>query len=176
MLYLQGGVRMVDSTSVITCDEASYSENDDVVQLSGNVKAKDREATLEAPSMTYDRGEGRADMYGGVTGHYRRNLRMLSDRATYFRDSMVVQARGNVRGYDDEQHATMTASEVDYDRNANEIEARGEPALEEKGTDGHVTRITSRLLRLDTETRVAEAIDSVHVARDTLQATGSYGL
>src|SRR2546423_250256 len=135
MAYLQHAVRIVDSTTVITCDEASYSENDDVVQLSGHVRATDRNATLEAPSATYDRLLGQAELFGGVTGHYRRNQRMLSDRATYDRDSMVVHARGNVRGFDDENHVTLFAREVDYDRSTDEAEARGAPALEERGED-----------------------------------------
>ena len=176
MLYLQRRVRIVDSTTVITCDNASYSEHDDVVQLTGNVRAKDKDITLTAPSATYDRIAGRADLYGGVGAEYGRKQRMASDRAVYFRDSMIVHARGNVRGTDDENHVTLTAREVDYDRSAGEAEARGEPALEELGQDGHKTRITSRLLRLNSESRVAEAIDSVMVVRDSLRATGNYGL
>ena len=176
MLYLQQRVRIVDSTTVITCDNASYSEKDDVVQLSGNVRAQDKSITLSAPSATYDRVAGRADLYGGVKADYGNKQHMLSDRAAYFRDSMIVHARGNVRGIDDQNKVTMTAQEVDFNHSTNEAEARGAPALEEVGEDGHKTRITSRLLRLNSESHVAEALDSVRVVRDSLQATGDYGL
>ena len=175
MLYLEGRVKIVDSTTTITCDRASYSENEDIVQLNGNVVAYDRDATLRGPSATYDRAAGRADMYGGVRGR-QKDQTITSDRAAYFRDSLVIQARGNVRGEDEKNHMVLTAREVDYDRGTDEAEARGEPALSAKDEDGRESVIRSRLLRLNTDTRVAQAIDSVRVVRDTLQARGDYGL
>ncbi len=175
MLFLQGGVTIVDSASTITCDDASYSENDDIVRLNGHVRARDRQGTLESPAAIYDRQAGRADLFGGVHGRYDQQ-RMESDSASYFRDSSVVHARGNVRGTDDPNGTTLRARAVDYDRTTREAEARGEPSLEERDADGRTSRISARVLRVNTTTRVAEAIDSVRVSRDSLQARGDYGL
>ena len=175
-LYLKGRVKIVDSTTTILCDEATYTERTDVVRLAGHVRATGRKATLESPSAIYDRRLGRADMFDGVEATYGEHQRMHSDSASYFRDSTMIHARGHVRGLDEQNKVTLTAREVDYDRDTQEAQARGEPMLEEQGDHDKVTRITSRLLRVNTDTRVAEAIDSVHVQRDTLQARGDYGL
>ena len=175
MIYLDNRVKIVDSTTTITCDRASYNERTDVVQLSGNVVAVDRDATLRAPAATFDRLSGRADMTGGVVATQRKQ-RILSDRAIYDRDSLIIHAIGNVRGYDDENHLLLAGHQVVYDRGTNEAEARGEPSLTSTDVDGVKTVITARVLRMNTETRVAEAIDSVFVVRDTVKASGQYGI
>ena len=61
MVHLEGGVKVRDSTTTVTCDQASYSEDDDVLRLQGNVVVSDRDAVLRAPWATYDRRGGRAD-------------------------------------------------------------------------------------------------------------------
>jgi lipopolysaccharide export system protein LptA len=175
MLYLDGNVRLVDSTTTITCDQASYSEIEDVLQLSGNVVLVDQDATLRAPVAVYDRAEGRADLYGGVEGRDK-TQRMTSQRAIYVRDSLLLQARGQVRGYDEENDLELRAEEVDYNRASHEAVARTSPSLHAYDKDKRETVVRARELRLNTETRVAEAIDSVRVERDTLQARGNYGL
>ena len=175
MLYLDGKVRMVDSTTTITCDHASYSENSDVLELQGNVTAVDREATLRAPAATYDRRLGRADLWGGVDGRDRKQ-HILSDRAAYFRDSLLLQARGNVRGIDEQNRLELDAAAVDYDRANHEALATGDPVLRARDDKNRLTSIRALRLRLNTETRLAEAIDSVRVRRDSLQAAGDYGL
>ena len=70
-----------------------------------------------------------------------------------------------MRGYDDENHLLLAGHQVVYDRGTNEAEARGEPSLTSTDVDGVKTVITARVLRMNTETRVAEAIDSVFVVR-----------
>jgi lipopolysaccharide assembly outer membrane protein LptD (OstA) len=175
LLDLDGRVKMVDTTTTVTCDHASYSELDDILNLSGNVKVVDRDAELRAPSGTYDRRTGRADLYGGVEGRQKQQ-RLVADRAVYLRDSSVVQAFGNVRGTDDENRLELKANRVDWHRDTDEAVATGDPVLESKDADGRVTELRALTLRVNTTSRIAEAIDSVHVVRDTLQARSDYAL
>ncbi len=175
MLYLDGHVKMVDSTTTATCDHASYSETDDVLQLSGNVTVVDRDATLLAPSGTYYRKSGIAELWGGVEGHDREQ-RLLCERATYIRDSMLIHARGEVRGFDDQHQLELRARAIDYDRGRHEAVATGAPLMLVKDDRGKAAEIRATTLRLNTESRVAEAIDSVTVQRDTLRARADYAL
>src|SRR5262249_25508192 len=62
----------------------------------------------------------------------------------------------------------------DYDRRGHTALATGNPVLESEDERGRVGRLHATRLKLDTETRRAEAMDSVRVDRDTLQATGQY--
>ncbi len=173
MLYLDGNVCMVDSTTTLTCDHASYSEVEDVLAVEGRVKLVDRDAVLEAPAGTFDRRTGRADLSGPVQGRDRR-LRIRSDRAAYLRDSAVIQAREHVFGVDEENRTELEARAVDYDRDTRVAVATGDPVLRSRGDDRRVTELRAIRLVVDTERRVAEAIDSVRVNRDTLQARGDY--
>jgi lipopolysaccharide assembly outer membrane protein LptD (OstA) len=175
LLDLDGRVKMVDTTTTVTCDHASYSEIDDILHLSGNVTVVDRDAELKAPSGTYDRRSGRADLYGGVQGR-QKNQRLVADRAVYLRDSSLVQAFGNVRGTDEENRLVLRAQRIDWHRDTDEAVATGDPVLESRGADGRTTELRAITLRLNTASRVAEAIDSVHVVRDTLQARSDYAL
>src|SRR5262249_19839482 len=52
--------------------------------------------------------------------------------------------------------------------------ATGQPLMRAKDDDGHETLLHARILRVNSEARVAEAIDSVLVERDTLRASASY--
>jgi lipopolysaccharide assembly outer membrane protein LptD (OstA) len=173
MLYLDGRVRMVDSTTTLTCDHASYSESDDVLQVVGNVVVVDRDATLAAPTGTYYRKTGIADLFGGVTGHDG-DQRLVCDRATYVRDSMLVKARGAVRGFDDKHKLELQARAIDYDRARHLAVATGEPVLLSRDDQGKATEVHAVVLRVDTEARTAEALDSVRVQRDTLRARADY--
>ncbi len=175
MLYLDGRVTMVDSLTTLTCDHASYSENEDRLYVQGNVKIVDKDAVLQAPSGIYDRRTGRADLAGPVQGRDRR-LRLVSDRAVYLRDSALVQARDHVHGVDEEHKTEIDADSVDYDRNTKVAVATGHPVMRAKSDDGRVIELRARRLVVDTEKRLAEAIDSVRVARDTLQASGTHAL
>ena len=175
MLYLDLKVRMVDSTTTITCEHVTYSEDKDILQLIGNVVIVDRDATLRAPSGTYDRRHARADLYGGVTGADS-SQRITCDQVVYFRNQRLLQARGRVVGEDLENRATLAADSVDYDRAGHEAVARGRPVLRSRDKDGRVAEIRAITLKVNNESRIAEAIDSVHVNRDTLQARADYGL
>ena len=171
MLYLDDDVEVEDSTSTLTCDHAEYSEKDDVVKLSGSVTLVDREATLEAPSAVYDRRTGRADLFGGVSGTDKERT-LTCDHAVYFRDSLLLQARGNVKGRDEDNKLDLEGQSVDYDRSTHEAVATGDPLMRVTDEKGHAAVIRALSCRLNTETRVAEAIDSVRVERDTLQRAG----
>jgi lipopolysaccharide assembly outer membrane protein LptD (OstA) len=175
MLYLDRRVRMVDSTATVTCDHASYAEDTDILQLIGNVVITDRDAVLRAPSGTYDRRHGRADLYGGVSAADS-NQTVTCDHLIYFRDERLLQGRGRVVGEDLENRMTLAADSVDYDRAGHEAVARGRPVLTSRDRDGRTAEIRARTLKVNNESRIAEAIDSVHVIRDTLQARADYGL
>src|SRR5262249_6350087 len=68
MVYLEGNVRLRDSTANVTCDQASFSEHEDKLDLRGNVVVTDRDAVLKAPTGWYDRKNGIARLTGGVRG------------------------------------------------------------------------------------------------------------
>ncbi len=175
LLDLDGNVRMVDSTTTLTCDHASFSEDEDLLQVSGHVVINDRDGVLRAPSGTYDRKTGHVDLVGGVDGKDR-NQRLVCDRASYDRDSMMVRARGNVHGFDDENKLELQAQAIDFDRRTREAVAIGDPVLRSKDDRGRVTEVRAVHLRLNTDTRVAEAMDSVTVERDTLRGRADYAL
>ena len=173
MLYLEGRVRMVDSAMTLTCERASYSEIEDRLFVEGDVRLVDRDAVLRAPSGTFDRRSGRADLAGPVEGRDRK-LRLRADRATYLRDSSIIQARDRVFGVDEENRTELEARAVDYDRRTRVAVATGDPVLRARGDDRRVTELRALRLVVDTERRTAEAVDSVHVTRDTLQARGGH--
>ncbi len=174
MLHLERNVRLVDSTTTVTCDKASYAEFTDILHLEGHVHVVDREATLDAPWATYDRREGRIDLHGGARARDQRQ-QMEADSVTYHRDDQVLEARGNVRGVDEENRLHLTAGAVDYDRTTSVAEAWRDPLLISREEKGPPTHIRARLLRINTESRLAEAIDSVRVERDTMHASADYG-
>jgi lipopolysaccharide assembly outer membrane protein LptD (OstA) len=173
MLYLDGRVRMVDSVTTMTCEHASYSEDQDLLFVQGNVKLLDRDSEIRAPSGTYDRRSGRADLTGPVEGRDKKMV-LFADRAVYLRDSSRVLARGHVRGIDQENKTELEANSVDYDRVRKVAVGTGDPVLRSRGDDGRITELRALRLVVDTEKRLAEAIDSVRVSRDTLQARGGH--
>ena len=173
MVYLEGNVKLRDSTTTATCDEASFSEHEDRLDLRGNVVVNDRDATLRAPQGWYDRKNGVAQLTGGVQGQEKKQ-RMLADEAFYQRDSMIVHARGHVIGNDDENKIQLEAKSVDFDRRNKLAIATGDPLMRSKDSDGKETVMHARLLKVNSETKIAEAIDSVRVERDTLQASARY--
>jgi lipopolysaccharide assembly outer membrane protein LptD (OstA) len=175
MLYLDERVHLVDSTTTITCDHASYAENTDILQVAGHVVIVDRDATLRAPTGTYDRKNARADLYGGVAAADS-NQKVTCDRVAYFRDQHRFEARGHVVGDDLENRITLNADSVDYDRSTHEVVAKGNPVMRSKDHDGRTAELRAITLRMNNESRVAEAIDSVRVVRDTLQARSDYAL
>jgi lipopolysaccharide assembly outer membrane protein LptD (OstA) len=168
LIDLTGHVRLVDSTTTVTCDHATFSETDDRLKLDGNVVIVDRDAVLRAPYGWYDRKAGAAYLGGNVEGHEKKQ-RMQADEATYLRDSLIVKARGHVRGWDDENKVEMSAQKIDFYRRTKIAIATGEPALESRDDDGRLTTLRARLLRVNSETKIAEAIDSVLVERDTMR-------
>src|SRR5262249_37077129 len=84
--------------------------------------------------------------------------------------------QGKVRGEGKKDKLRLLADQVDYDRRGHTALATGNPVLESEDERGRVGRLHATRLKLDTETRRAEAIDSVRVDRDTLQATGEYAV
>jgi len=175
MLFLDGRVTLVDTTTTLRCDHAQYSEDQDLLQVSGNVVITDRGATLRAPRGSYDRRLGRADLYDGV--HAQDSTQTITcETMSYDRDSLRVHARGNVRGEAKKDKMTLKAQSVDYDRQTHEALATGDPVLETRDDRDRVSTIRALRMKLNTQTRLAEAIDSVRIQRDTLQATGHYGV
>ncbi len=175
MVYLDGNVRLRDSSATVTCDAASFSENEDRIELRGNVEVVDGEATLRAPHGWYDRSAGLARLQGGVVGRERQQ-RLVADEAFYERDSLIVRARGNVIGDDDENRIRLEAGAVDFDRRTRLATATRSPLMRARDEDGNETLLRARLLRVNAATRVAEAVDSVQVQRDTLRATARYAV
>jgi lipopolysaccharide assembly outer membrane protein LptD (OstA) len=175
MLFLDGRVTLVDTTTTLHCDHAQYSEDHDLLEVSGNVVITDRGATLKAPFGTYDRARGRADLTGGVQAQDSTQV-MTCQSLTYDRDSLQVHARGDVRGEAKKDKMVLRARQVDYDRRSHDAVATGDPSLETRDEKDRASTIRAIRLKLNTETRMAEAIDSVHIQRDTLQATGRYAL
>jgi lipopolysaccharide assembly outer membrane protein LptD (OstA) len=175
MLYLDDRVRMVDTTTTLSCDHASFSEEQDLLQVSGNVVITDRGATIKAPFGTYDRGHARAELYGGVEAQDSTQV-IRCDQMSYWRDSLLVRAHGNVRAEAKQDRLRLRALHVDYDRQSHRAVATGDPVLETEDEEGRVAEIRAITLKLDTETRLAEAVDSVRVKRDSLQATGRYAV
>lgn len=173
MVYVEGRVRVRDSSATVTCDEASFSETQDRLDLKGNVVVVDRNATLKAPYGWYDRRLGLAQLKGGVRGQEKKQ-RLVADEAYYDRDSMLVKARGHVIGYDDENRTQLEAQAVDFDRQTKIAVATGEPLLRTKDDDGKETLLRARMLRVNSATKLAEAMDSVTVERDTLRASAQY--
>jgi lipopolysaccharide assembly outer membrane protein LptD (OstA) len=135
MVYVEGQVRLRDSTTTVTCDNAQFSENQDRLDLRGNVVVVDHEATLKAPYGWFDRKRGLAQLQGGVRGSERKQ-RLVAGEAYYDRDSMLVKARGDVIGYDDENRTQLEAQAVDFDRRAKVAVATGQPVLRSKDDDG----------------------------------------
>ena len=173
LIDLTGHVRLVDSTTTVTCDHALFSENDDRLNLDGHLVIVDREATLRSPRGWYDRRTGEAHASGGVTGREKAQ-RLEADEAGYLRDSMLVRARGHVKGFDDENKAELLADSVDFHRRTRVAFATGSPVLRQLDDDGHATILKARTLRVDSDAKVAEAMDSVTVERDTLRARADY--
>jgi lipopolysaccharide assembly outer membrane protein LptD (OstA) len=173
LLDLNGNVHMVDTTTTLTCDRATFSEKDDVLHVNGHVVITDRDAVLKAPTGTYERKTGRVTVTGGVEGRDREQ-RLRCDHATYDRDSMIVHARGDVHGYDDPNKLELEASSIDFNRRTREAIATGAPLLRSRDDHDRVTLLRGTRMSVNTETRIAEAIDSVTLVRDTLQASGQY--
>lgn len=173
LIDLTGNVRLVDSTTTVTCNHAAFSETDDRLNLDGDVVIVDRDARLEAPYGWYDRRNGSAYLGGGVDGR-EKEQRMRSDEAFYVRDSLLVKARGHVRGWDDSARVELGAQRIDFDRGTKVAVATGEPKLLSRDADGALTTLTARLLRVNSRARTAEAVDSVEVVRDTLRVRADH--
>ena len=173
LLDLMGNVKMVDTTTTLTCDQATFSEKEDVLRANGRVVITDRDAVLRAPRGTYDRKTGRVELMDGVEGKDG-DQRLQCASATYDRDSMVVHARGDVRGFDDAHKLELRARNVDFNRRTREAMASGAPELRSRDDHDRVTVLRGTTLHVNTRTRVAEALDSVSVSRDTLNARGQF--
>ena len=175
MLYLDDHVRLVDSTTTVTCDHASYSEKLDVLWLAGNVEVHDRDAVLRAPSGSYDRNSGRAELDDHVEASDQKQ-KVRAQHVVYWRDRQLLQARGHVSAEDLQNKLVLRADSVDYDRVSKDATAIGHPELEVRDDQDHSGFLRARRLLLNTETRVARALDSVTVVRDTLQARADSAL
>ena len=169
MIDLNGHVKLIDSTTTVTCEHAMFSENDDRLNLDGDVVIVDKTATLRAPAGWYDRKNGLAHLSGGVTGNEKKQS-LSADEVTYVRDSLLVQARGRVKGYDEDNKVELRARSVDFYRKTKVAVATGDPEMRSKDSDGKTSILRARLLRVDSDAKTAEALDSVTVERDTLRA------
>lgn len=169
MFHLEGRVRLRDSSTTVTCDRVNFNENEDRLNLEGNVVIVDKDATLKAPMGWYDRGTGEARLMGGVTGTDKKQ-RIVADEVVYLRDSSRVRAFGHVKGFDVENDTELNAEQVDYDRRTRISLATGNPVLKAKDDEGRETLLSALLLRVDSQNKTAEAVDSVLVVRDTLRA------
>src|SRR5439155_1314705 len=100
---------------------------------------------------------------------------MHADSALYLRDSLLLKARGHVRGEDLKNKLELNAQAADYHRGTHDAVAWGDPELVAHEEHGPSTVIRARILKVNTESRFAQAVDSVTVERDTLRARGDYG-
>ncbi|MFI5370230.1 MAG: putative LPS assembly protein LptD [Candidatus Eisenbacteria bacterium] len=175
MLYLDDHVELVDSTTTVNCDHASYSEKLDILWLVGDVVVVDRDAVLRAPSGSYDRRTGRAVLNERVEAMDKKQ-RVSATDVVYWRDRQLLQARGHVQAEDLDNKLILRADSVDYDRVTKDATAIGHPELEARDDQGHSGFLRARRLLLNTDTRVARALDSVTVVRDTLQARADSAL
>lgn len=175
LIDLTGNVRLVDTSTTVTCEHASFSENDDRLNLDGNVVLTDHDAVLRAPVGWYDRRSGQAWVGGGVTGREKKQ-RLVAREATYDRDSMIVRARGDVQGFDEENKVELGASAIDFFRQTKLAVATGDPVMRSRDDDGKLTVLHARELRVNSLTKMAEAIDSVLVERDTLRARADHAV
>jgi len=173
LIDLTGNVRLVDSTTTVTCNHAAFSETDDRLNLDGNVVITDRDAVLQAPYGWYNRRLGSAFLGGGVLGH-EKEQRLRADEAYYVRDSLLVKARGHVRGWDDSAHVELEAQRIDFDRGTRVAVATGQPVLQSRDPDSVLTTMSARLLRVNSRARTAEAVDSVLIVRDTLRVRADH--
>lgn len=175
MIDLMGRVRLVDTSTTVTCDHAMFSENDDRLNLDGNVVVTDHDAVLRAPIGWYDRRTGHAWVGGGVNGREKKQ-RMVAREATYDRDSLIVRARGDVKGFDEENKVELDAQAIDFFRRSKLAVATGAPVMRSLDDDGKLTVLRARELRVNSETKLAEALDSVLVERDTLRARADHAV
>ncbi len=173
--YLDGNVVIVDSTTTITCDHASYEEQSDRALLLGDVRVLDRDATITGQSGVYDRKNASAVLVGAVRAADR-DQRLRADSLIYLRSSQTVRARSHVVGTTTDTTLELRARSVDYDRVSHWAAATGDPVLYSRDRDGRETRLYANRLRLNNQTRVAEALDSVRMERDTLQARADKAL
>src|SRR4029077_725386 len=96
---------------------------------------------------------------GGVRGQEKKQ-RLVAAEAFYQRDSMVVRARGHVIGNDDENKIQIEAPAVDFDRKSKLAPATAHPLMRPTDDDGKQTVLHALVLKVNSDTRIAEAIDS----------------
>jgi lipopolysaccharide assembly outer membrane protein LptD (OstA) len=162
--HFRGGVRIVDGDLHLRGEQAVYERAENVATLLGQVHIVDPEGDIRCSKAVYHRSTGRADLTGDVV--LRDSLQTLSaDTVTYWRDDGFAEARSNVVIRDLERDLLVRGRHGTYDR------ARGlgivddGPVLVSEPEGEEPTYVESRVLRMNMDTSVGEAVGEVVLKR-----------
>jgi lipopolysaccharide assembly outer membrane protein LptD (OstA) len=184
---------------VATADRARYLEGSRRAILEGHVVMRQDSTVVRSPFAYYERGSGLARFPYGVlierpsgtavadVGIWRReeNLFELRGRAaaadtsgtldaetiTYDTAADQLWALGDARMVDDVTGVIVEAQSLHYDQTASLATAKGSPTAVFTDDDDADVHVSAERMTYDPRTWKATAKDSVHIRRETMEAT-----
>ena len=169
-IVLTDSVRVVDGSAVMTSDVGEYFGDINTVELSGNVRMRDVGWRARCDRLRYDRGTRIAVMTGRLSlADSTRTL--YADTIVYDRFRDTADARGHVVILDDAEDYSIAGDHARYDRRARSAVVDKRPVLEFDLRAAEKGRVTSRLMRFDTERTIGIAEGDVQLVKGETRAS-----
>lgn len=197
-LTLNGHVRLIHGSTVITADTGEYLRAAKQAIMSGHVVVQDSTTHIESEIATYYRAQSLAILEGGVTltdkdvqltaqhlsynratreatasgsPHLRQKGQELwANAVTWKRDSDTAIGDGDVHGIDHKERIEVWGAHVEYSRQTKSGVLEGAPRFLSTEDDSTQTLVSAQRLQFTNDPKVVTAIDSVRVTRKKFSA------
>ncbi len=166
---LSGHVVVQDSTTHIEAELATYYRAQSLAILEGGVTLTDKDVRLTAAHLSYDRGKREA-VATGAPHVQQKDQEMWATTITWQRDSDTIIGDGDVHGIDHKEKVEVWGAHAQYSRKTKAGLLEGSPRFLATEDDSTQTFVRAQRLRFRNDPKVVTALDSVHVTRKKFSA------
>ncbi len=168
---LVGNVQFLQGESRLLCDEATWYESEQKVILERNVVIDDAQKVLTADYVVYYEALQREEARGNVK-IVDSSLTLTAERVIYFEKDEKAIAENKVKIVDEDRRVTLLGGYAEYFQMNDSILITFNPVFIQQDSLGkEEIRITGQVMELAQNGQVAVVTDSVHITRDSTQAS-----
>lgn len=168
---LVGNVQFLQGESRLLCDEATWYESEQKVILERNVVIDDVQKVLTADYVVYYEALQREEARGNVK-IVDSSRTLTAERVVYLENEDKAIAENKVKIVDNEHRVTLLGGYAEYFQANDSILVTFNPVFIQQDSLGEEeVRITGKVMELTQNGQVAIVTDSVHLTRDSTQAS-----
>jgi len=168
---LVGNVQFLQGESRLLCDEATWYESEQRIILERNVVIDDAQKVLTADYVVYFEALKREEARGNVK-IVDSSRTLTAERVVYLEDEDKAIAENKVKIVDNEHRVTLLGGYAEYFQANDSILVTFNPVFIQQDSLGEEeVRITGKVMELTQNGQVAIVTDSVHITRDSTQAS-----